>query len=93
MYPLLSLDASEIPVFMDAVYALPTKLCGTPPPYGYGEYIAKVTYENGNIEMYGTANIVFIPAGEMSYGVGDYVFAGNGFLDLLSQYIDIASGF
>ena len=93
MFLLLTLDSSEIPIFMDAIYALPTKMCGTPPPYGYGEYIAKVVYENGDIEMYGTENIVFIPAGEISYGVGDYIFAGNGFVDLLSQYIDIPSVF
>ena len=88
---LLSLGQSEFHNFMDALYSLPTRRCGTPPPYGYGEYIAKVTYENGDVEMYGSLNIVHIPMGETSYGVGDYIFADDSFDSLVSEYVDISA--
>lgn len=89
MVILRTLAPSEFSVFMDGVYALPTKRCGTPPPYGYGEYIAKVTYENGDVEIFGSENIVWIPMGESSYGVGEYFFAGDSFKVMFSQYVDI----
>lgn len=88
---LLTLEDSEINGFMEDIYELPTERCGTPPPYGYGEYIAKVTYENGDIEMFGSKNIVYIPSGERSYGVGEYFFEATTFEKLFSQYIDIST--
>lgn len=88
---LLTLGDLEIMGFMENIYGLPTKRCGTPPPYGYGEYIAKVTYENGAVEFFGSTNIVHIPSGKISYGVGDYFFDGTSFEELFSQYIDISS--
>lgn len=88
---LLMLKQSEFEDFMDDLYTLPTRRCGTPPPYGYGEYIAKVTYENGDVEMYGSLNIVHISSGQTSYGVGDYAFTDDSFESLFSKYVDLSA--
>lgn len=91
MVVLKTLDAGEVPVFMDKLYALSTKHAGTPPPWGYGAYIAKVTYENGDIEMFGTLNIEFIKVGAQVTGIGEYVFTTDGIEALIAEYADIGA--
>ena len=48
MVLLRTLSEEEIVHFMDACYQLPTERMGTPPATGYGEYVAKIIYENGD---------------------------------------------
>lgn len=83
------LDQAEITSFMEGVYKLETRRGGTPPLWGYGYYIARVTYSNGDVEMLGSINIEFIKAGEGRSGVGNYYFVGDTFLNLFSQYVSI----
>lgn len=90
MYLIRALSESEIHEFMKAVYALPTEKCGSPPPWGYGEYIARISYQNGDVEMYGPYAIELIPKGSETWGVGTHCFSGNGFEKLFSQYVDLS---
>lgn len=87
-FPIKTLGEKEVHDFMSEVYSLPTRTVGTPPPFGYGEYIAKVTYTNGDIEMLNTNNIEFIPSGSNPTGVGEYFFVGNDFEELILRYSD-----
>lgn len=89
MVLLRTLEGAEIVEFMNAIYNLPTKRLGTPPSAGYGEYVAKVIYENGDIEMFGPSNIELIPAGEEAMGLDTHYFADSGFVELFAQYVDI----
>ena len=89
MVLLRTLEDAEVSEFMNAVYELPTKEMGTPPSTGYGEYIAKVIYANGDIEMYGPYNIELIPAGSKAVGIDTHYFSGNSFTALFAQYVDI----
>ena len=86
-----SLESDEISAFMNAIYELPTKTVGTPPPWGYGRYLAKVTYTNGDIEIFGILNIEFIPSGHSPTGIGDYYFPDDGFENLYMEYADFLS--
>ena len=84
-----TLSGNEIIEFMSACYELPTKRMGTPPCTGYGEYIAKIYYENGDIEIYSTYNIELIPKGNHAVGCGSHYFPVNCFNDVFAQYVDI----
>lgn len=90
MVLLRTLSEEEIVHFMDACYQLPTKRMGTPPATGYGEYVAKIIYENGDIEIYSTYNIELIPKGNKAVGCGSHYFPVNSFNDVFAQYIDIS---
>lgn len=46
---LKELNANEIPEFMEKIYSLETERGGTPPRWGYGEYMVKITYANGDM--------------------------------------------
>lgn len=87
--PIKVLDSKEIELFMADVYQLETARCGTPPRRGYGWYIAKVTYSNGDVEMLGSYNIEYIPYGEDQTGVGIYYFVDDTFEEVFSNYVDI----
>lgn len=90
MVMLYSLNEKEMTDFMDALYALPTERVGTPPPWGYGRYVVKVSYKNGDVEMYGSSNMEFIQAGEQTWGVDDYCFTSRAdFEALFAKYADI----
>lgn len=84
------LEEDEIVPFMTEIYALETDRYN-PPLWGYGEYIAKVTYTNGDIEMLGSLNIVYIASGADSNGVSPYFFTGDGFTEVFSEYVDISN--
>lgn len=81
-----TLEPNEISPFMNDVYGIPTDIVGTPPPWGYGYYVVKVTYENGDIEFYGSLNIEFVSSGNSPTGIGDYYFTGDEFEKLYTQY-------
>ena len=85
---LKELDKNEIPAFMEQIYALETQRGGTPPRWGYGEYMAEITYINGDMEYLGTHCIGFVPSGGRASGVGEYYFADEeAFLDLIRPYL------
>ena len=88
---LRSLEEEEIIQFMNALYSLPTERQGIPPSWGYGEYVTKVRYQNGDIEIYGPLTFVLIPSGSAAdrNGIGEYHFTGNGYTKLFAEYIDI----
>lgn len=90
MVLLRTLNEEECAEYMAAIYSLPTESCGPPPPWGYGEYVTRITYENGDIEMYGPYNIELIEVGEEVWGVGDYYFPGDGYERLFAEYVNIA---
>lgn len=81
-----SLDVGEIEAFMTAVYEIKTSYCVSPPLRGYGQYIAKVTYINGDVEMLGTRHIEYIQVGNEPTGVGAYYFAGDAIEQLILKY-------
>ena len=88
---LKELSPSEIAMFMSSVYELDVKQFGPPPLWGYGTYVARVIYENGDIEMFGTNNITFIEHGTESEGYGDYYFTPPDFENLFKQFADISA--
>ena len=83
-----SLSEDDMTLFMNEVYQLETSYCINPPPRGYGLYIARVTYSNGDVEMLGTRHIEFIPSGAEPTGVGAYYFAGDAIDKLILQYVN-----
>ena len=81
------LTQDEIPVFMEEACKIPVKEC-YPPWWGWGCYIAKVTYSNGDVEVLGSHNIEYIPSRNTAFGTGVYTFAGDRFEEVFSKYID-----
>lgn len=84
-----SLDKTEFKDFMNAVYEIPTKRVGTPPPWGYGPYFARITYTNGDIDILGIWNLEFIANGASANGVGDHKFADDSFEQLFFEYAQL----
>ena len=83
-----TLTKDEIESFMSEVYDLETRRC-YPPMWGWGEYIAKVTYSNGDIEMLGSGNIETIRYGETATGDGPYSFWEHGaFEEVFLRYLN-----
>ena len=80
------LDAEEIPQFMDKVYALDTDRALSAPPTGWGVYIARVTYENGDTEYLGSLHIEFVESGKQPVSLGTYYFAGDAFDKVFLEY-------
>ena len=89
IHTIRALSSDEIRVFMEEIYRLKTSIAN-PPPSGWGCYIAKVTYQNGDIEILGSYNIEYISAGSVPTGIGSYFFTGDAFEELFSSYIDTA---
>ena len=81
-----TLTVDEIPEFMDKIYSLETKRVRPTPPSNYGLYIARVCYENGDTEYFGTRHIEIVKAGKEAYAVGYYVFTGDAFEKLFLEY-------
>ena len=73
---------------MTAVYEIETSFSISPPPRGYGRYIARVTYANGDVEMLGTSHIEYIKSGDEPTGVGAYYFKGELIDQLILKYGD-----
>ena len=92
IYQIYSLREDEFSVFMEELYGLETdrKL---PPEWGYGDYIAKVSYSNGDVEMFGSLHIEFIPADhgeDYLYGYGSYRFESKeAFIRLLEKFCEL----
>lgn len=81
-----TLAYDEIPEFMNKVYSLETVRSGPPPHGNYGLYIARVSYENGDMEYYGTHHIEFVKSGSDACAVGYYFFLGDAFDTLFLEY-------
>lgn len=83
-----SLSVDEINCFMAEIYKLETRRC-YPPMWGWGDYVAKVTYDNGDIEMLGSSNIEYVESGTFATGDGPYAFWGYGiFEEIFLRYLD-----
>ena len=81
------LSAEEAASFMDEIYGLETRRC-YPPTWGWGEYIAKVTYSNGDVELLGSDNIEYVKKGGQATGCGPYSFWVYGvFEEVFSRYM------
>ena len=83
-----TLESDEILEFMEAIYSLETKRARPTPPANYGPYIARVYYENGDIEHFASWHIEFVEAGEKAFAVGYYYFAGDAFDELFLEYAE-----
>lgn len=66
------LDEDETNGFMEALCCQETKTVEKATSFGYGEYIVRVTYANGNMEIYGSDCIESIKAGDSPTGIGTY---------------------
>lgn len=82
------LDQNEVQPFMKAIYRLETRIA-YPPPSGWGCYIAKISYCNGDVEILGSYNIEYISVGHSPTGIGTYFFTGKAFEELFAKYIDV----
>lgn len=80
------LEQEEISEFMERLYAVKTKQAIGSPPCDYGPYIARVTYENGDSEYFGTRHIEMVEAGTEAFAVGIYYFHGDAFEKLFLEY-------
>lgn len=80
------LDDDEIESFMTGIYEIETSYCISPPLRGYGRYIAKITYDNGDVEMLGTRHIEHIKSGADPTGVGAYYFIGDSIEQLILSF-------
>lgn len=80
------LEPQETEVFMDKLYSLKTKKARFSILCDYGKYIARVNYENGDSEYFGTMHIELVENGSKAYAVGSYYFAGDSFENLFLEY-------
>lgn len=80
------LEPEEVSSFMNAVYELPTRRARPTPPSNYGLYIARVFYENGDVEYLGSSHVELVEKGTESYAVGYYYFPGDAFTELFLEY-------
>jgi len=80
------LEVQETEEFMDKLYSLQTKKARFSILSDYGKYIARVNYENGDSEYFGTVHIELVENGEKAYAVGSYYFAGDSFENLFFEY-------
>lgn len=84
------LKSEETVPFMTEIYQLETDRYGPPPRRGYGWYVVRITYTNGDIEMLGSYNIAYIRSGEPQHSTGIYYFPNNGLTELLKNYVDLS---
>lgn len=85
------LEGEWMAAFLSEVRELETSYCISPPPRGYGEYVARVTYSNGDVEYYGTWHIEFVKSGEARAGVGGYSFRDRALEPLILEYCALAT--
>ena len=82
------LTQDEIEGFMSEVYKLETRR-SYPPMWGWGAYVAKVTYSNGDVELLGTSNIEYVEQGATGTGDGPYSFWKYGaFEEVFLRYLN-----
>ena len=83
-----SLSTDEIESFMDEIYKLEIRR-SYPPMWGGGDYVARVTYDNGDVELLGSGNIEYVESGSLATGDGPYVFWGYGiFEEVFLRYLE-----
>ena len=87
-----TLEHEQIDTFLNAVYCLDTNRCITPPPTDYGVYVARVVYQNGDVEMFGSRHIEFIEKGDTPKAIGEYYFSGDAFDKLFLEYAEKGDG-
>lgn len=80
------LEEEEIPSFMEQLYALKTTRYVGDPPDNYGPYIAKVNYENGDTEYFGSRHFELVKEGAEPCAIGIYCFRGDVFEELFFEY-------
>ncbi|MBQ6831058.1 MAG: hypothetical protein IJO28_00330 [Oscillospiraceae bacterium] len=80
------LQKEEVDTFLQALYTIETHRCITPPPTDYGFYVARVVYENGDIEIFGSRHIEFIEKGQEPAGIGGYCLTPEDFKELFFEY-------
>ncbi len=85
--PIRELEADEIPSFMEAISQLETEKMS--PCSGYGTYVAKVTYSNGEVDMLGDKLIESVAAGEEPAQVGIHYFTDDAFTGVFANYTEI----
>ena len=83
------LETNEIELFMSELYTLQT-YHPTPPPRNFGPYIAIVTYEGGDREVFSSYHIEFVEYGNEICGVGGYHFEQDAFDELFMEYAEKA---
>lgn len=81
------LESEMAESFMKDIYQLTSKERIGGPLYGFGEYVARVVYKNGDIEMLGAWNIEYVPAGEEITGFSSYYFSYDDFVAIFEKYI------
>ena len=80
------LEGAEMIDFLNEVRSIETSYCVTPPPRGYGDYVARVTYTNGDVEYYSSNHLEFVENGTERTGVGAYYFEGDAMERLILGY-------
>lgn len=85
-----TLEDESVDAFLERLYGLDTGRCTTPLPRNYGVYIARVIYQNGDVEMFGSRHIEFIKKGDRPKAVGAYFFSGEEFEKLFFEYAEIS---
>lgn len=80
------LEIDEITPFMDGIRSIDTIKGLSPPPCGFGEYIAQVTYSDGSMELFGTWHMEYVKSGDEILGIGAYNFMGDAFEKLFLEY-------
>ena len=83
-----TLDECASKSFMNRVLELKTHLRISPPPTDYGPYFACVTYNDGDIEFFGTWHIEYVECGNTPKKIGAYSFNGDEFEILIKEYIE-----
>lgn len=82
------LDQASAESFVDEIRALKTKKQHSPPPSNYGDYIAKVTYDDGDEEWFGSRHIEYVEYGSVQFGVGTYYFDRTAFTEIFLKYCE-----
>lgn len=80
------LESDSMGAFLSALYDMETDRCITPPPTGYGFYVARIVYQNGDVEMFGSRHIEFVEKGSEPAWIGEYYFTGDAFEELFFEY-------
>lgn len=88
MEVICTLESEEVGAFLECLYGLDTSRCTTPLPRNYGAYVARVVYQNGDVEMFGSRHIEFIQKGDSPKAVGAYFFSGEAFEQLFFEYAE-----
>ena len=73
---------------MEEIIVLDTVLKHSPPRRNYGFYVARVTYEDGDVELFGTKHIEYVESGNAQKGLGLHYFKGDAFERIFLEYCE-----